>query len=204
MTSISPTIGQIVTGEAVEVAMLDTLQTWLQTYIAEIERQTGRDPESIPMIRSWSTSTQFDAQSEDQLPRVMLIATGMSGEPQRDGSGSYDARWGVAVGVIASASTQSATNALAKLYAAAIRTAVVQHRSLGGFALGTEWLDERYDDLTTDGIRTLAGARLVFEVEVADIVRSNGPRDVPEDPYEAPADLVEIESADATVTLEAL
>jgi len=189
------TIGPIVTGRDVELATLNFLRRWAGTYLAELERQKGYTPGSLPRPRSWTTAPDFESWPEDQLPRVMLVSPGLVEVPLADGAGSYRAKFGLGLAVIVSAKTLEETAALAKLYCAALRAAIIQHQSLEGFAAGIEWLDENYDDLPFDDTRSLGAGQAVFAVEIDGITRRyNGPKTpaeppdpdyspLPEDPY---------------------
>jgi hypothetical protein len=143
----------------------------MPTYLAEMERQTGRNPQTLPHIRGWALHSEFEAlPGEEQLPLCVVVSPGLVDEPTKDGAGAYRTKWGLAVAVVVSANTPEASRTLVGLYAAAARGSLLQRRSLGGVARGVEWLDERYDDLDINDERSLAAARLVFAVDVGDVV----------------------------------
>ena len=160
--------GPIVTGAQVEAAATATAQEHLDTYLREMERQLGLTAESLPSIRSWTTTNELELMPEDQLPAAVCISAGTIGDPTRAHAESYTAHWSIAFGVVVSANTQEATNALAKTYIAAIRAAIIQHPTLGGFASGAQWLDESYSELNLDDHRTLAAATTAFDIQVDD------------------------------------
>lgn len=169
-------IGPLVTGRDVEMAALTMFRRWAGTYLAEAERQTGRAPGSLPRIRAWTTSPDFETWPEDQIPRLLLISPGLIEAPKPDGGGSYRAKFALGVGVVVSARTMDETMALGKLYMAALRQCLLQHQSLEGFAAGVEWLDENYDDLPSIDTRSLASGQAIFAVQVDGISRRwNGP-----------------------------
>lgn len=188
-------IGEIITGRDVEMATLVFLRRWSGTYLAECERQKGYAPGALPRIRTYTTASDFEKWPEDQLPCVVLVSPGLAEEPLADGAGVYRCKFSVGVAVVVSAATMDETAALAKLYVAALRTAILQHQSLEGFATGIEWLDENYDDLPSIDTRSLGAGQLIFAVEVAGMARRwNGPKTpnepppvdtdpLPEDPY---------------------
>lgn len=196
--------GPIVTGADVEAAALATLQLWMTTYLAEIERQTGRSPHALPPIRSWEIIDDLARWPEDQVPAIVLASPGLAGEPQKGGDGTYQATWHLIVAVIASGRDRGSSRSLAQAYGAAVRTLLLQQPSLGGFATAVEWIGERYDVLTSEVARTLAGGRLEFTVDVDDVVSIAGAPLHPDpepDPYVDPGDWPTVVEAD--VTLEA-
>lgn len=190
MNDFGSTVGRIVSGRDVELAALATLKAWSSTYLAEAERQTGREVGSLPRVRTWTTSPDFEKWPEDQLPCVLLISPGLVDPPDADGAGKYRARFSLGIANIASTATADETADVAKLYCAAHRTCLLQHPSLDGFAAGVTWLDENYDDLPFDDTRSLGAGKAIFAVEVRDIsTRYRGPQDpvpdlepIPEDP----------------------
>lgn len=172
----SQAIGSVVTGRDVELAVLAFLKRWAGTYLAECERQRGYVPGSLPRIRTWTTANEFETWPEDQLPCCLLVSPGLIEAPLADGAGVYRAKFSLGLAVIVSARTMDETAALAKLYCAAFRAAILQHQSLEGFASGIEWLDENYDDIPSIDDRSLGAGQAVFAVEVSGFARRwNGP-----------------------------
>lgn len=197
--------GPLVDGSQVEVWTRDVLRTWMATYLGELERRTGRAAGSLPLPRSYVTVNDFTRWPEDQLPAVIIVSPGLAAEPTRRGSGDYHASWVIDVGVIVSAATHAATRDLAKLYALAVRAALLQHRSLGGNATNVDWLDESYDDLPPEPERTLAAGLGRFHVAVDGVVNTDAGTarpDPPPDPAVAPADWPTVRADGVTVTVE--
>ena len=83
--------------------------------------------------RSYTCSVQLDRFAEDQLPAVVIVSPGTIGVPELH-SGTYDAVYGLVVGVYCSASTDRATHDLVRLWCAALLALPVQSPSLGGVA----------------------------------------------------------------------
>lgn len=176
--------GTIVTGKQVRVAMKDHLQAWFPSYIAEIGREDGRDGGALPLFRSYVSRLDMPEgrYAEDQMPSCVIVAPGLVEEPIKK-SGMYIARWGVSVGAVLSGQDFENTFELTELYAAAIRSSVVQHPGLGGFATGTDWLSERYDEIPNEMQRTLGAGSVQFVVEVQNAVN---PKDGPDAPLTDP------------------
>jgi len=195
----------IVTGAQVEAWLQAHLQLWLPTYIAEMERQTSRAAGVLPLPRRYTTFNRFDKFPEDQLPCIVVVSPGLQDIPAKTGEGRYRARWTLGVGCVVSASTQEASEELAKVYAAAVRACVLQRPSLGGYTRGAGWLHERYDDLPTTDSRSLAAGQVIFWVEVDAVTNVNaGPTQPdPESDYLQPyGDLPVALTADVTLVKE--
>lgn len=82
---------------------------------------------------------------------------------------------------------------------------MLQKQSLGGFADGTTWLDESYDDAFqfTD-TQTVGAGQVVFAIEVAGVVNRYGgpPTPIPPDPDTQPgSDWPTVEEHTETVRL---
>lgn len=159
--------GPIVTGRAVRRAMIDHLKLWSPTYLAEVARVEGYDPAALPLFRSWVSALDLPEGKfeEHQMPSCVVVAPGILTEPRKQG-GLYITRWAVSVGCVVSGQDREGTFNLSELYAAAVRAAVVQNSSLGGFATATDWLGERYDEVPNVMLRTLAAGSVQFSVEV--------------------------------------
>jgi hypothetical protein len=189
--------GPLLPGSLIENAAIDTLKAWMPAYIAELERQAGRDARSLPMIKSWVLRPEFEVWPEDlKTPAIVAVSPGLAEPPTKNGDGSYDAVWSLGVGVVTETATEASTRELARVYAAAIRGCILQRRSLGAGRIA-DWVDESYDeDIPAEKARTLACAMNVFTVQMDNVVLvGEGPRgDPPEDPYADPGDWPEVQT----------
>lgn len=199
--------GPIITGGLVERGVRDFLveprgtfnRSWLDAYLGEIERVEGYDPGSIERPKGVVTSAEFEKWPEDQLPVILVISPGIGPDPIRRGDSAYEATWTVAVAPIVSDQGDVETRRLALAYAAAVRSAMLQHKSLGGFASNLVWRGEGYNDLPFDDARTLGAGRVIFDVTVADVVREQaGPVEPPADPTVDPGPWPDATAVDTT------
>lgn len=178
--SAANVFGPIVTGRQVRLAMHAHLKLWIPTYLAEVARLEALDPATLPVFRSWVSALDLpDGRYEEhQMPSCVVVAPGLTTEPQRQG-GAFITTWAVSVGCVVSGQDRENTFELAEVYAAAVRSAVIQNSSLGGFATATDWLGERYDDIPNDMLRTLAAGSVQFAVEVQSAILPSGGPDEP-------------------------
>lgn len=167
-------LGQLVTGEDVERAMLAHLQAFETTALAQAELATGREPRTLARVGKWVTSNEFEAWADAHPPAVIVVSPGLTAPPVKAGNGSFRATWSLMVAITVIGQNRANANELAKAYAAGFRQVVVQKPSLGlPDVRGTVWIDEGYDDIpTADAGRTMAACRLVFEVEVDNVVNA--------------------------------
>ena len=193
------------TGWDVEQAVMNHLDYWLPSYLAEIERQRGIRARSIPMIRAFTSSNQFRKWPDERFPTCVVISPGVVGEPLRDGEGKYRANWAAGVAVVVKGRNKSEVSEKAKLYAAAVRGAIVQHPALKAdgedeFAGGVDWVDETYTDVPVEDERTLGAAQGIFLVEVRDAVNTSaGLITAPDDPYNVPTDWPTVQTVEIRV-----
>lgn len=203
----SPVFGRIVLGSDVETALIDTLNAWLPSYLAELERRTGRDPGAVPMVRSWRRSNRFYRFPQDQLPAAIVISPGTTGIPERRGDGTIDAWYRLGVAIVCSANKPEATNDLAKLYAAAVRTAVLQQPSLAGdpddphpFAARVVFVGETTDDVPAEYLEIGSVAEVGFDVLIEGIAdAAAGPTETTVEP---PAELPVVTSHHVDIEVE--
>lgn len=176
--------GPIVTGKNVRSAFKRHLEMWMPSYLAEVSRNDGRPGDALPLFRSYVSRLNMPdgKYAEDQMPSCVIVAPGLVEEPIKK-SGMYITRWGVSVGAVISGQDFENTFDLTELYAAAVRAAVVQNQSLGGFATATDWLGERYDEIPNEMQRTLGAGSVQFLVEVQGAVN---PKDGPDAPLAEP------------------
>ena len=198
--STSNLFGRIVTGRQVRLAFKSHIELWFPTYIAEVSRIEGRGA-SLPGFRSYVSALDLQEGKfeEHQMPSCVIVAPGLLTEPEKRG-GTLSATWAVSVGCVVAGQDRDNTFELAEMYAAAVRSAVMQNPSIGGFSGGTDWLGERYDEIPNDMLRTLAAGTVHFSVQVMDSMEFSAGPDVPlVDPSVDPGSRATFVSVEATV-----
>jgi hypothetical protein len=177
--------GAIRLADDLEDAVLATLEKWWPVYVAELELQSPADtddpkhiePGALPPPKAWVKANQLDRAASDNLPAIVVVSPGMSGRaaPKQEGDGTFRAFFSIGVGVFVSADQRSNTMRLVRLYTAIVRTILLQRQSLDGFADGTTWLDESYDDnFTFTDDQTISAGQVVFEIELSGVVNRYG------------------------------
>lgn len=174
--------GRIITRHHLENAAKLTLQTWLSTYLAEVERQSDVVAGSYERPRSYTTSNDFEKFDEAQTPAIIIVSSGIIGTPVKQGDGTYRTTWALGVGVVCSGSDEGDVRTMVNIYTAAIRTLLVQRPSLGQFAQGLNYEDEKYDEVTGAKRRTLQAGYVACSVEVDNVVDASGGPITPSDP----------------------
>lgn len=177
MSKFGPLLASLVVEDAADA----TVRKWMRTELAEVAAQYGLARGQLALPKSYPTASQF-GWVEDQLPSIGIHCPGVSGPPVKESGprGNFRVKWRLEVAALVSASTQINTDRLAKLYAAALWAAIMQHPSLGGVAEDTEWVSdgERYDVLDAGKGRSLAFCLLLFDVTLKDARSSyGGPRE---------------------------
>lgn len=177
--------GAITIGTQLEQAVVDTLGLWFPTYLKEYELQAGliahnTDVCKHPLPKRIVKADRLDKTIADLLPAIVVVSPGLSGKtlPKQEGDGSMRVFFSIAAGVFVSARTRDETMEAVRVYTAIARTILLQKQSLGGFADGSVWLDESYDDNFPFADRqTISAGQVVFEIEVSGLVnRFDGPK----------------------------
>jgi len=155
---LQPSIfGRIVSGGDVEQWCLALIQKWFSTYLAEAERQGGLSGHALQRPRRYMVSPTIDKMPEDQLPAIILVSIGLAERPLKRGDGTYSGRWDMGLACVCTARTQDEAHAIAHLYMTAMRVLFIQRPALDGWASGTDWMGERYDQLDYDEHRSIDG-----------------------------------------------
>jgi len=211
MTSLAPQVpfppttpdlfGPIVGADDVRQAVRATLQTWSQTYINELAYRTGRQ---LKDFRSFAYQYEYRTLTVDQSPACWVTVPGTRGQPERQGSGPIRVHWVSDVSVVVNGGLWAETADLVALYLKAVRTIILQHGSLQGFAESTMWLSERYAPVGNEAAgRTLGVGVATFEHVVANCVNwQAGPKTVPIGAGTTPGPTVA--SVNVTLTKETL
>lgn len=189
MTLTDSIFGQVLTRSNLEDAVVALLRKWMDTYLAEVERQNGIPVRTLPRPRSIERRNAFEHWVEEQLPSLVVVSPGTVGPPRKRGGGSYVAEWAVGIAAIAGGKDANSTRDLVDLYTAAVRMLILQRPSLEGFAIGATWEDEHYDDIADSDVgRTMASGQVVFQITVEDLVFANAGPITPDDPPTTPPD----------------
>ena len=163
--------GRIFVSHELEDAMITLLETWFYTALTEVTIQLGLDINDFPLPTRYTNRNTFDAALGEQLPRVVVIAGGMTRPPRRDGGGGYTGWWKIDVGIAAAHEDEVEVRRRVGMYAAAIRWIVMHKPSLGGFCNNSEFVDERPAEVfAPDQLLQYRAMVVSFECEVPNIV----------------------------------
>ena len=164
--------GPLYGGHSVQEAFYNTLQKWLPSYIAEINRNLG----SRVLVEPFEYRHRPDYRT---LPRnataaILVEVPNTIGVP-RIFQSSIRTNWRVEVMVyVYGTKDWQETQALTNAYASAVRAAIIQHRGLEGFAETTIWEGEEYLEGEHSSGRTTGIAHLRFAVTVGNVLNMNG------------------------------
>lgn len=184
--AVSDVYGPILTEGDVRHAAEETLKLWLPSYLGEVAAQHGMARDTLPLIRSWKAVPVFEQWPEEQLPAIVVVAPGTNSVPEKMDN-KITVGWSLGVAVIVSAKDEESTADLIGLYSAAIRALLSHKGSLGGFAEGSTFMSERFDEhpIPEQG-RTLRTAMVMFSVLVAGMNKVRGGPRVADDPTVEP------------------
>src|SRR3954463_13420771 len=104
--------GTVISDDVVELATVNTLRTWVSTYLSEVERQRDLDPGyyTRPPQGSITTRSDFDKWPEEQLPAIIVVAPGIPDDPvKQSGHGVYRASYDIGVVCVVSSNTREET-----------------------------------------------------------------------------------------------
>lgn len=125
----------MVTSIDVDEAVLDTLRTWIPTYLTKIEDERGLSPGYLDRPKPGSYDNVIDDEQfpDYAVPSIIVTTAQTEGEPEQDGNGNYYAAWNVVVSAIVKGRNKKETRNLASWFEACVRRALVQQGTdLGG------------------------------------------------------------------------
>ena len=153
--------GPILSTADIRKAVLSTLQAWTPTYVAAMASRSGL---VLLPFEDWKLRPEYRTLPVNNSPACLVTCLGTASTPQRRGNGDVMAVWTIEVLVVVFGDDWEATSDLVGYYTAAVRTALEQHRDLGGVASATQWLGEKYTEIEHSSTRTLGGAVIHFAV----------------------------------------
>lgn len=171
----------IIPATAVEEAVTEVLQIWMDPYLREVERQWSITEELAP-IMSWNVRPETDHWPEEQLPALIVVSGGTTEDPLMDGDGRFTAIFQIGTVIFAKGINKENTNRNARVYAAAARAIMLQQDGLDGLSDGVRWKSEHYDEAWTTAGRTLVAAQIVMEYAIPHVVRRWAGPSLPPEP----------------------
>lgn len=160
----------LVTGWDVTLAVQVTLQQYLPVVLAHPDVNHGAALRA-PVAYTYPSAGAARLNAA-QTPMLWVSPTGTGGLADV-GGGSRAITWEMDVGYIIRSDTGTYEDTLrdATLYAAAIRTVLVERPTLGGVARALWGIDEEYDAADVTAGRTLAEGHVTFSVQADDAAR---------------------------------
>lgn len=187
MSISTDVFGEITTGTEIKNAVIETLQTWLPTYLQEVEHQLDRPRGDIVAPKVYKKTNTFDTIDVVNIPVCLVVCPGLAGRPAHEGDGYYRAPFTLGIACIVSARDEESTKEVADIYGAAVRACMLQKRlSVTGLDSDVDWIEESYDDIPEQDSRTLGAAQVIFTVTVYDVVSRIGGPLAPADPVKQP------------------
>lgn len=191
-----------VDGSQVEDATMAVLQEWLSYHLAEVEAGHGMERGTLARPAHWQIiDDTVDVDVASGTPKIALQSPGLEGErPQRRNHGEYSASWRLYVWAFTASGEARTAHKTARMYAAAIRDALVWHLPTGDPVSEVLWLDENYVNEGAFSNRHLASSRVDLRVVVHGAIGVyTGPGSAPDDPYVPPADAVPVRQVEIQV-----
>jgi len=203
--------GAIEIADDVEQAVLDTLRTWFRTYLIEYELQSGliddkHDTPKHPMPKQYIKANDLDSANSDALPTIVVMSPGLSPNqrPKMEGDGTFRVFFNIGIGVFVGSGIRDNTLKLVRVYAAIVRTIMLQKPDLNGLSDGSTWMDESYTPhFAMEDDQTISAGQVLFEVEIPGIVaRYGGPREPIPDPEMPGSNWPTVQTHEETVESE--
>lgn len=201
--------GPLYGGHSVQEAVYNTIQTWMPTYVAEINRVLGSKVLEVPI--EYRHRPEYRTLPKRATAAVIVEVPSTVGQP-RVAQSHVRVDWRVAITIyVFGTKDWQETQALTSAYAACIRALLLQNRGLGGFAETTMWESEEYMEGEHSSGRTTGIAHIRLSVTIGNAVNIYGGLPSPQyaargtntQPTTNPPDPVPIAtSADVSVTKE--
>lgn len=187
-------IGPLIGADDVCAAYETTLQQWLPSVITEEAAYKNLDP--LPVPATYEQLPDEAALNTAKFPALIVSSPGLSTRPEKLGTGLYKPLWDVVVSYVIRGNSYRQTANLTRRYATVIRTAIMQHATLGGVAEDTVWLDESYARLPANVARSIAMGHVTFASLIPGVLDDTaGPTDPatppPAQPVQTSAQILE-------------
>lgn len=204
-------LGGLVGADDVRNAVKDTIDEWSPYYLAVVsqrlvaqDRLGGAKQIKSPLkdFGKWLNDPDHRSYGSGQPAACLVTVPGTVGVPDKQGNGQIIATWRAQVTVRVFGTDWQEAADLTSWYEKTARWCILQHGSLGGFAMSTKWIGGQYSGREHTSTRTEGVATLGFDVKVGDVIDVNrGPATVPS-PAVPPADDSTVETVVVTIDKE--
>lgn len=161
-----------------------TIEAFIKDYLAEAERQHGKEPRWLPNFKTYTQVNEFRNWAQDETPVCVIVSPGLAAPPEKKGDGWYMAKFDLGIAIIVQANNRENTNALADMYGPIIRQLMLQQAGYGGLISGIDFEDEKSNDVPETEDRAQAAVQVIFTVEVPGVVNGRlGMTEPSTDPY---------------------
>ncbi|HEX5592027.1 MAG TPA: hypothetical protein VFX35_01625 [Solirubrobacterales bacterium] len=162
-----PVVGPLFSSHLIEEAVIANLRKWLPGYLTVACEEHGVD-EGIAAIKSWGLGSSAERWPEQGFP-ALLVVGGPARDVEKNGE-SYRAKWPFEVGIAVRGDIPHKARMHAQVYAAAVRGAILQRRSLGSQLRSADWEGEDPAEGHDDQKRTVAAVSNSFVVFQENVV----------------------------------
>ena len=174
-TPSSDAIGPMIDGWALKQGLVNTLQLWLPTYVAEFNRQVGQSVMEVPYDYIHRPDERIPAKAPASAINTTILGTATT--PERHGDGSMLAAYHCKVfAYYYGTSDWNESEALLYAFAALVRQTIVQNPSLGGVANTTKWTGIKFyqDKTLTSPLLQALFADIDFVIVLSDVGNALG------------------------------
>lgn len=181
-------LGGLIGADDVRNAVKDTILTWSPYYLAVVSQRlvadgliggNNRVNAPLPDFGTWENEPEFRSLGTGQPAAFLVTSPSTVGTPSLEGNRTYRATWRAQVVLQVFGTQWEEAADLTSWYEKATRWCILQHRSLGQFAIGTKWVGNQYSGKVHTSSRTEAQCVMAFDVAVADVIDVRGPSTVP-------------------------
>lgn len=191
---MSGVFGPIIWQGSVEAAVTQLLKDWMDTYLREMERVTGRSSQ-LPSIRAWGLGDLEDRLEEQQPPALMVECAKARMQASSD---AYRAAWETTVALVTKSDKGlKQSRELAAIYTTAASLILIQQSDQIGDFL---WEEQEYGVLAAGSRRYLARGECKGVLTISQVAEiEGGPTEPAPDPANPPGGYPLVETIDVTV-----
>lgn len=184
-------------------SIVSTTYPLIAYYLAEVERQTGLAPRTLPLPpgpKSYQGGVDALTLQAEWMPMVHVIVQPDGAAMMMD-TGTYGQRFECQVVSTAGDDNENTARMVADHYAAAIAGIIAHHGSLGAGATGTTLVETGVVRLLDpEEARQVAQSSVVFSTLIAPMFWTAAPTVLPADPYQQATSWPTVQQVDVTVT----